>query len=506
MAIPKPDPAEVRALAARIGYRISDDDATQYASLMAGMLGAYDALDDVPDDLLPVRHARGAWQRPLPAQNAHNAWYVTTSIKGAASGPLAGRRVAVKDSIMVAGVPMMNGASLLEGYVPEVDATVVTRVLDAGAEVIGKTHCEYFCLSGGSHTGAHGPVHNPHRLGWSAGGSSSGSAVVLVTGEADLALGADQGGSIRMPSSFSGTVGMKPTYGLVPYTGIAPIEGYMDHVGPMTMTVRDNALLLEVIAGSDDWDPRQRGVPRVQPGSYTADLERGVAGLRIGVVREGFGLPSSEADVDAKVRAGAARFATLGATVEEISVPMHALGPAIWSPVGIDGLTSTVLATQGFSFGRPDYYPVDLMAHLHERRARIDEVPPNVKLFTLVGRYVIERYGYTYYAKAANRVRRLRAGYDEALARYDLLLMPTTPMKAQPLPAPGCSVTEWVQRATEMLVNTCPTDVSHHPALSLPCGMSDGLPVGLMLIGRHFDEATIYRAAHALEQTGIAQT
>ncbi|HMM78216.1 MAG TPA: amidase [Gammaproteobacteria bacterium] len=506
MPIPKPDAAEVAQLAARLGYRLSEEDAAQYASLMAGMLGGYDALEQVADDLLPVRHPRGAWQRPRAADNPHNAWYVRTSIKGAARGPLAGRRVAVKDSIMVAGVPMMNGASLLEGYVPAVDATVVTRVLDAGAEVVGKTHCEYFCLSGGSHTGAQGPVHNPHRHGWSSGGSSSGSAVVLVTGEADLALGADQGGSIRMPSSFSGTVGLKPTYGLVPYSGIAPIEGYMDHVGPMTMMVRDNALLLETIAGIDDWDPRQRAVPPVTPGCYTRDLDRGVADLRIGVLREGFGLPSSEADVDAKVRAGAALFAKLGARVEEVSVPMHALGAAIWTPIGIDGLASTVLSTQGFAYGRPDYYPVDMMEHLHERRARIDEVPPNVKLFTLLGRYVIERYGYTWYAKAANRVRRLRAGYDEALANFDLLLLPTTPMKAQPLPAPDCGLAEWVRRATEMLTNTCPTDVSHHPAISIPCGKSDGLPVGLMLIGRHFDEATIYRAAHAFEQTGVAQT
>ena len=280
----------------------------------------------------------------------------------------------------------------------------------------------------------------------------------------------------------------------------------MDHVGPMSMTVRDNALLLETIAGQDDWDPRQRAVPRVTPGCYTDGLDNGVRGLRIGVLREGFGLPSSEPDVDAKVREGAALFAKLGATVEEVSVPMHALGPAVWTPVGIEGLTATVLSTQGFAFGRTDYYPVGMMEHLHERRARIDEVPPNVKLFTLVGRFVIERYGYTYYAKAANRVRRLRAAYDEALSRHDLLLLPTTPMKAQPLPAPGCDVTEWVRRATEPLTNTCPTDVSHHPAISIPCGRSDGLPVGLMLIGRHFDEATIYRAAYAFEQTGVAQT
>ena len=185
-----------------------------------------------------------------------------TSIKGASSGPLKGKKVAIKDNVMVAGVPMMNGNSILEGYVPEIDATVVARLLDAGAEIVGKTHCESYCISGGSHTGAKGPVHNPYKMGYSAGGSSSGSGVVVALGEADMALGGDQGGSIRMPSCWCGIYGMKPTHGLVPYTGIMPIEIFVDHTGPMTATVTDNALMLEVIAGPDGYDPRQYGTPK----------------------------------------------------------------------------------------------------------------------------------------------------------------------------------------------------------------------------------------------------
>ncbi|MSQ68289.1 MAG: amidase [Gammaproteobacteria bacterium] len=496
MSIPKPSASDVVRLGARIGYQISPADALHYAHLMGGVLGGYDTLDSLADEPPGVLYPRDAFAYPAASHNPHNAWYVRTSIPGAASGPLAGKRVAVKDSIMVAGIPMMNGSSLLEGYVPQIDATVVQRVLAAGGEIVGKTHCEYFCLSGGSHTGAQGPVHNPHRRGYSAGGSSSGSAVVLVTGEADFALGADQGGSIRIPAAFSGVVGMKPTYGLVPYTGIAPIEGYLDHVGPMTLGVRDNALLLEVLAGRDEFDPRQR---EEGTGRYTEDLAGGVAGLRIGVVQEGFGRAGGEPEVDAMVRAAAACYRELGASVAAVSVPLHTLGAAIWSPLGIEGLTTTVLETQGFSFGRPDYYPVDMMQWLLARRDRLDEVPPNVKLFTLVGRHVMERYGYTYYAKAANRARRLRADYDAALARFDVLLMPTTPMKAPALP-PVDDLRQWCQRATEMLANTCPTNVTHHPALSLPCGFCDGLPIGMMLIARHFDEATLYRAAYAFER------
>src|ERR671928_1696634 len=141
----------------------------------------------------------------------------------------------------------------------EVDATIVTRILDAGGTVIGKTVCEYFCFSGGSHTSAAGPVHNPRKMGYSAGGSSSGSGAVVAAGEVPMAIGGDQGGSIRMPSAFCGIYGMKPTHGLVPYSGIMPIELTLDHTGPMTATVEDNALLLEVLAGPDGLDPRQYG-------------------------------------------------------------------------------------------------------------------------------------------------------------------------------------------------------------------------------------------------------
>jgi len=499
MPIARPSQTELAALAARIGYDITPSELAEYGALIDSMLQGYDAVESIPDDTPKCKYPTRNYRRPTAQENPHNAWFVKTTLRGAGSGPLHGKRVAIKDSIAIAGVPMMNGASLLDGYVADVDATVVTRVLDAGGEIIGKTHCEYFCLSGGSHTNASGPVHNPHRRGYSAGGSSSGSAVVLVTGEADLALGADQGGSIRMPSSFSGTVGMKPTYSLVPYTGLAPIEATIDHVGPMTMNVRDNALLLEAIAGSDEFDPRQIAVRVTR---YTEDLDRGVKGMRIAMVREGFGLPSSEPDVDVKVRAAAHVFQSLGATVDELSVPAHVLAGAAWTPVAFDGGTSTVLQTQGFGVGRLDYYMTSMMEWLHARRDRIDEVPPNVKLFTLLSSYITERYGYAYYGKGVNRVRTVRAGYNAALARYDALLMPTTPMKAQPMPDPGCSVTEWCRRATEMLMNTCPTDATHHPAISIPCAMSDGLPVGLMLIGKHFDEGTLYRLAYAFEQSG----
>src|SRR6267154_359186 len=174
-----------------------------------GNVAAYSLLESLPDNLPSVKYPRTPGYRPEGEENKYNLWSYKSEIKGAPEGKLKGKRVALKDNVCVAGVPMMNGASTLEGYMPDVDATVVTRVLDAGATVVGKVHCEYFCFSGGSHTSSPGPVHNPRKYGYSAGGSSSGSAAIIVTGEADMAIGGDQGGSIRMPASYCGIVGLK---------------------------------------------------------------------------------------------------------------------------------------------------------------------------------------------------------------------------------------------------------------------------------------------------------
>ena len=503
MPVQMPSPEQMRNVARQCGLSLSDPDLESFRQLFTGYVAAYNAVDAMPDEIPPVKYPRTAGARPTPEENRQNAWYWKTSIKGAATGKLRGKRVAIKDNVMIADVPMMNGASTLEGYVPDFDATVVTRILDEGGEIVGKTHCEYFCLSGGSHTNATGAVHNPYRRGYSAGGSSSGSAVVVALGEADMALGGDQGGSIRMPASFSGICGMKPTWGLVPYTGIMPIEIFVDHTGPMTATVSDNALLLEVIAGDDGIDPRIRN-PKVH--LYSRALQGGVSGMRIGLLTEGFKQPGAEKLVNEKVQAAARRFADLGAKVEDVSIPMHTAGPAIWTPIGVEGLTQTMMWGDGYGLSRSDLYAVSLMDFHRNWRQRANELSETTKLFLMLGTYVLGQHGSRYYGKAVNIVRRLTAAYDQVLVDHDLLLMPTTPMKATPLPGPGASREEYVQRALEMIPNTAPFDVTHHPAMSMPCGMIDGLPVGMMLVGKHFDEPTIYRAAATFEHSGDWKT
>jgi amidase len=267
----------------------------------------------------------------------------------------------------------------------------------------------------------------------------------------------------------------------------------------MTATVRDNALLLETIAGPDGLDGRQYA-PKVTP--YLAGIGNGVAGLRIGVVAEGFGTPEAEPDLDEKVRAAAARFADLGATVEEASVPIHAVARPIWTPTIVEGLVELMMRANGGGTNASGVF-VNSFVDAHSRwRSHADELSVSLKVVMLVGEFMRRQYGGRFYGKSQNLVRRMRWSYNEAFANYDLLLMPTTPQKATRLPPPGASPEDIWEVALNMNRNTAPFCATGHPAITVPCGLSEGLPVGLMLIGRHHDEATIFRAAHAFEQSG----
>ena len=500
MAVKRPTLTQLDDVAQSLGIDLSPEELKTYNTLMQGNFDAYDVIDAAADYLPQVKYPRTSGYRPEGDENKYGAWYYKSTIKGAAKGKLAGKTVAIKDNVCVAGVPMMNGASTFEGYVPDIDATIVTRLLDAGATITGKAVCEYFCFSGGSHTSATGPVHNPHKKGYSAGGSSSGSAALVAAGEVDLAIGGDQGGSIRIPASYCGIYGMKGTHGLVPYTGVMPIELTLDHTGPMTANVMDNAIMLEVLAGPDGLDPRQYA--NAKSVEYSKKMLDGVKGLKIGVVKEGFGLASSEKDVDEKVRDASKLLAKLGAKVEEVSIPMHAIGLAIWLPIAAEGGTEFMMKGNGMGTNWRGLYTTSLLDAHSAWKHRADELSDSLKITMLLGHYFTKHYRGHFYSKAQNLSRKLRAAYDQAFAKYDLLLMPTLPMKATPLPPPDAPRALYLQRAFEMIANTAPFDATGHPAMTLPCGQSDGLPIGLMLIGKHFEESTIYRAAAAFEGAG----
>jgi amidase len=504
MPIQHPSRADVERIAQAFQLALTEEELATFDATVAPTAAVYARLDELDDETLPVNYPRAdPGRRPEPDEYPFNGWSWRCSIPGAPEGSLAGRTVGVKDNVCLAEIPMLNGSPVLEGYVPREDATVVTRLLDAGAEIIGKTAVPAFCFDGGGITGYPEPQPtNPHDPACMAGASSNGSAVVVVTEQADLALGGDQGGSIRLPSSWSGCCGHKPTHGLVPYTGIFPIELTLDHIGPMARTVADCALMLEVIAGEDGLDPRQIGV-RTQP--YVAELERGADGLRVGILREGFGIPdASEPDVDEAVRAAAERLATAGAAVEELSVPMHRDGLAIWSAIANEGATELMVRGNAFGTNHKGHYTTDLVEFYgRARRERANEYSITVKMTVLMGAWLAEQHHHAYYAKAQNLGRRLRAAYAEALERCDVLVLPTTAMTARPIPTSGEPL-DVLAGALGNLHNTSPFDVTGNPALSVPCGMSDGRPIGMMLVGRHFDDATVLRAGHAYQSLGHA--
>jgi amidase len=322
---------------------------------------------------------------------------------------------------------------------------------------------------------------------------------VLVTGEADMAIGGDNGGSIRIPASWSGCYGLKPTWGLVPWTGAFSIETTIDHLGPMAMNVQDCASLLSVIAGADGLDPRQ---PQVTSSDYLNNLEPSMKGKRVGIVTEAFGWEGmSQPDVDATVREAAKRYESLGASVEEVSVPMHRDGIVIWSAIAHEGGTYKMVASNAMGTNAKGYYSVSLAeAYGKARGAQSRDYPNTVKLTAMIGAYMSRRYNVSYYAKGQNLSRRLKESYDNALTKYDVLVFPTTPMKAMPQLG-GDTMEEYFATTLGMLTNTAPLNVSGHPAISVPVGTSEGLPVGMTIMGRHFDDQTVLSAALAFQES-----
>ncbi|KYD14492.1 amidase [Saccharococcus caldoxylosilyticus] len=498
MAVKKPTIEQLKRIAEEFNLTLTTDELSLYQELMEGPLESYNRLNQLVEPSLLVKYPRTPGYRPSAEENPYNAWYWKTSIKGNSTGKLAGKTIVLKDNISLAGVPMMNGSAILEGFVPDEDATIVTRILDAGGEIVGKAVCEDLCLSGGSHTSATGPVLNPHDTTRSSGGSSSGCAALVAAGEVDMAIGGDQGGSIRIPSSWCGVYGLKPSYGLVPYTGIFPIEQTLDHTGPIARTVEDVALLLEVIAGADGLDPRQSGL-EVKP--YTESLVGNAQGLKVGIVKEGFGWERlSEEDVDKLVKEAAQSLEDTGAVIEEVSIPMHRDGIHIWNAIATEGLTSLMVRDNGMGTNWKGHYSTRLLdAYGKARKIRANDYSETVKMTILLGQYMRDQYNGKYYAIAQNLARKLKQAYDDALKKYDVLIMPTTPMKATKIPSLDASREEIISRSLEMIHNTSPFNITGHPAMNVPCGKSEGLPVGMMIVGRIGEDDTVLRVAHAFQ-------
>ncbi|MCU4926969.1 amidase [Halobacteria archaeon AArc-dxtr1] len=498
MPIRPPTEMALRELGEQLYLDLTDEELTLFEELAEDRVDEFETVRSY--DLEPrlggreVRE-RSSGRRAPTDDDPHNAWVTRCHVSGADEGELTGLDVAIKDNVCVAGVEMTCGSRVVEGYVPDVDATIVTRLLAAGADVVGKTNMDDMAMTTTGHS-AFGAILNPRNRDHLAGGSSGGSAVAVATGDVDAAIGTDQGGSVRIPASFCGIVGHKPTYGLVPYTGCIGLEHAIDHPGPMGPDVETVARLLSAVAGSNERDLRSPAdVPTEQ---YEASLEGDPTDLRIGVLEEGFDRPAADEAVLNVVRGAIDELADAGASVTEISVPIHRDAADIHSVCAAEGLLDAVTG-EGLGHGWKAWYNTSWVESFGKfRRAQADDFPAALKLSLLVGAYTNREYHSRYYADGMNLTVELAERYDEALETVDVLAMPTTLGTA---PERDPERDEYDRLAEELVVaNTKGFNRTGHPAVSVPAGTVDGLPVGLSLVGSRFDDATVLDAAHALER------
>jgi amidase len=506
---PVPDVEEVVAVAKALGIHLGPEEAVLYRKYLMEQLQEFDTFVQarVEEPKPPMVSAtRKPGYRPRPEEDPLNAWMWRCRIEGAADGLLAGKTVSYKDHIAVAGMPMSFGSFALEGFIPDFDATVVTRVLQAGGTVIGKNVMNG--LSGGFGTGGgigdYGRPLNPHNHDHVTGGSSSGSAAAVAAGEVDISFGGDQGGSIRIPAAFCGIVGHKPTFGLVSHFGIGfGSDQSIDYTGPMARTVDDAAAALQATAGYDPYDPRStRAVPTSM--DVLGRLADGVSGLRVGVLEEGF--DEAEVDVRDLVMAAVDALARMGANVSKVSIPEHHVIRTAQAALTAEGALA-LFKTGFFGAFTRTYYPAPLIAAINKMWAsHADVLAPRTKLSLIAAELSRRNYHGGVYAKAQNVRPTYIKAYDAALADVDVLVMPTCLMTAPKNHKPG-SYIEAVEDNLSALnrrgsFNTQPFNYTGHPALALPVGKSSaGLPVSMQLVGRFFDDPLLMRVAHAYQHS-----
>ena len=414
-------------------------------------------------------------------------------------GSLAGVPLALKDILCLDGVRTTAGSKILENYVPPYDATVVKKLNAAGIPIIGKANLDEFAMGSSTENSAYGPSHNPWDLARVPGGSSGGSAAAVAAGFAPLGIGTDTGGSIRQPASLCGVVGVKPTYGLVSRYGLLAFASSLDQVGPFARTVEDAAMLLDVIAGHDTFDATS--IPGARP-DYRAGLGEGVSGLKIGVVSDWIEGEGVEAGVREKVRGAIDALAGLGAEIGEISLPSFRYALSAYYLIAPAECSSNLARYDGVRWGLRAPNAKDVIEmNVKSRTAGFGE---EVKRRIMLGTYALSAGYYDAYYGKAQQVRTLVIrDFDKAYEKFDVLLGPTSPTTA-------FKIGEKTDDPLAMYLNdvfTIPSNLAGAAAISVPCGLSEGLPVGLQLLGPPQSEALLFKVAYAYEQArGIAET
>ena len=419
----------------------------------------------------------------------YNAYITEETIEGTDDGPLAGRTVAVKDNISTEGVRTTCGSAMLSEYVPPYDATVVTRLKEAGATISGKTNMDEFGMGTTTETSAFGAVENPAAEGHVPGGSSGGSAAAVAAGDADLALGSDTGGSVRCPAAFCGVVGIKPTYGLVSRYGLVAYANSLEQIGPIAPTVEDAAELLEVLAGPDAHDATTRE-PEGNT-EYAAAADGDVDGLSIGVPTQL--LDGADEGVVETFWDAIAELERQGASYHEVELPSLEHAVEAYYVIAMSEASSNLARFDGVRYGESGG---DGNWNESFASAREEGFGEEVKRRILLGTYALSAgYHDKYYKKAQDARAWVKQDFDDALSDADVLASPTMPIppmkRGESLDDP---LTMYLADA-----NTTPVNLANLPAISVPAGETDdGLPVGLQLVGPAFDEATIIRAGSAL--------
>lgn len=412
--------------------------------------------------------------------------------KGAPLPPLAGVPVGIKDVMVTKGVRTTAGSRILENFIPPYDCTAVARLEAAGAIVLGKLNCDEFAMGSSNENSAYGPVHNPHDKSRVPGGSSGGSAAAVAADMAVATLGSDTGGSIRQPASFCGVVGLMPTYGRVSRYGLIAFASSLDHIGPLTKTVKDAAILLGVIAGHDPMDSTSAKVPVP---NFEADLAKPVSGLKIGIPKEYFG-EGLDVEVRAAVEAGIAKLRTAGCEIVPISLPHTAYAVPTYYVIATAEASANLARFDGVRYG----YRAKGAATLSDmyRKSRDEGFGAEVKRRIMLGTYALSSGYYDAYYLKAQRVRTLLArDFEEAFQKVGAIVTPTAPTAA-------FKIGEKSDDPLSMYladIYTVTADLVGIPGISIPCGNTQaGLPIGLQILGRHFDESTVLRVAAAVEQ------
>lgn len=412
--------------------------------------------------------------------------------KGEPLPPLAGAVIAIKDNLVMRGVPTTAGSRILSNYKPPYTATAVERLQAAGAVIVGKTNLDEFAMGSSTENSAYAPVKNPWDTARVPGGSSGGSAVAVAAGMAIGALGSDTGGSIRQPASFCGVVGLKPTYGRVSRYGLIAFGSSLDQIGPLTNSVEDAAAILDVTAGRD---PNDSTSSKIEVDDYSSTITHDVRGLRVGVPREYYG-EGLDPEVKEKIKAAIKKFDGLGAEIVDVSLPHTEYAVPVYYLIATAEASSNLARFDGVRYG----FRAEEAGTLKEMysRTRNQGFGAEVKRRIMLGTYALSAGYYDAYYGKAQKVRALiERDFRNAFASCDVIATPTAPTAAFKLG-------EKTENPLEMYLSdiyTITANLAGVPGISLPCGLSSiGLPIGIQLIGRHFDEATLLRAAYNLEQ------